>query len=234
MPALEISDLVAAYGEKVVLHGVSLRVDEGETLAVLGRNGMGKSSLVNAVAGLLPALGGKVEFGGRQLRGAVPETIADFGIALVPQGRRLFGSLTVWENLRVSQSRDGDSRWSYERLSEFLPVLRTHQRHRASNLSGGEQQMVAVARALVRNPHLLLLDEPTEGLSPLMVAQLAGVLRLVKQERVSILLVEQRLRFACALADRVVILVNGAIVWEGSPETVAADVELQHRYLGTS
>jgi branched-chain amino acid transport system ATP-binding protein len=229
---LEIQDVHTYYGDSHVLHGVSLTVADGEVLTILGRNGMGKTTLIRSIIGFTPPRQGAVRLKGEDVAGWPPYRLVERGMALVPQGRRVFPSLTVRENLDVA--RAGRGRWTLERVYELFPRLRERAANRANKLSGGEQQMLAIARALMSNPELLLLDEPTEGLAPLLVREVGRILGELKREGLSILLVEQNLALALGVADRVHILSRGQIVYSGAPDALAADEAVKSRYLGVA
>ncbi len=233
---LSIDDIHTYYGQSYVLQGVSLTVGRGEIVAVLGRNGVGKTTLMRSIVGFTPPRRGRIDFAGGDVAASSPQAIARRGLALVPQGRRIFRSLTVEETLRIAARNPSDggggAGWSIDRAYDAFPRLRERRQQRAGNLSGGEQQMLATARALVANPLLMLLDEPTEGLSPLLVGELQAVLRQLKDEGATLLMVEQRVGFALALADRVYLMNKGRIAMETTPEALRADESLRHRYLG--
>ena len=229
---LDVADVHTYYGESHVLHGVTLTVADGEVLTILGRNGMGKTTLIRSIIGFTPPRAGTVRLKGEDVAGFAPYRLVERGVALVPQGRRVFPSLSVRENLDVA--RRGVGRWSLERVYELFPRLRERAGNRANKLSGGEQQMLAIARALMSNPELLLMDEPTEGLAPLLVREVGRVIGELKREGLSILLVEQNLPLALGVADRVHILSRGQIVYTGSPAALAADEEVKSRYLGVA
>ena len=229
---LEVDDVHTYYGESHVLHGVSLAVADGEVLTILGRNGMGKTTLIRSIIGFTPPRQGAVRLKGQDVAGWPPYRLVERGVALVPQGRRVFPSLSVRENLDVA--RAGIGRWSLERVYELFPRLRERATNRANKLSGGEQQMLAIGRALMSNHTLLLMDEPTEGLAPLLVREVGRVIGELKREGLSILLVEQNLPLALGVADRVHILSRGQIVYSGTPATLAADEEVKSRYLGVA
>jgi len=229
---LELADVHTYYGESHVLHGVSLDVAPGEVVAILGRNGMGKTTLIRSVVGFSAPRRGRVRFKGADVTGWAPFRRVERGMALVPQGRRVFASLSVRENLDVA--RGGQGRWDRERVYELFPRLRERASNRANKLSGGEQQMLAIGRSLMSNPDLLLMDEPTEGLAPLLVAQVAQAIRDLKRAGLSILLVEQNLPMAAAVADRVHVLNRGAIVYSGTPAELLADEDVKSRYLGVA
>ena len=229
---LDVADVHTYYGESHVLHGVSLTVADGEVLTILGRNGMGKTTLIRSIIGFTPPRAGTVRLKGEDVAGFAPYRLVERGVALVPQGRRVFPSLSVRENLDVA--RRGAGRWSLERVYELFPRLRERAGNRANKLSGGEQQMLAIARALMSNPELLLMDEPTEGLAPLLVREVGRVIGELKREGLSILLVEQNLPLALGVADRVHILSRGQIVYTGAPAALTADEEVKSRYLGVA
>jgi branched-chain amino acid transport system ATP-binding protein len=229
---LDVADVHTYYGESHVLQGVSLTVGGSEVVTILGRNGMGKTTLIRSIVGFTPPRRGSVAFRGEQIAGWSAYRIVARGMALVPQGRRVFPSLSVRENLEVA--RRGSGRWTLERVYELFPRLRERARNRANKLSGGEQQMLAIGRALMSNPALLLMDEPTEGLAPLLVREVGRVIGELKREGLSILLVEQNLPLALAVADRVHILSRGTIVYSGTPDALRADEAVKSRYLGVA
>ncbi len=231
---LELCDLHSFYGEAHVISGASLTVAKGEVVALLGRNGMGKTTLIRSIMGLTPprVAAGDVRWRGETLLGLRPHTIAARRIAIVPQGRRLFGSLTVTEHLTMLKRprvRDG---WTSARIFTLFPRLAERRRHLAGQLSGGERQMLAVARALMIDPELILMDEPSEGLAPVMVQHLEDIVRELKQAGLSILLVEQNLYSALAVADRIYVLETGKVVHECRAADVAGDPGALGRYLG--
>jgi branched-chain amino acid transport system ATP-binding protein len=229
---LEVAGVHTYYGDSHVLHGVSLTVADGEVLTILGRNGMGKTTLIRSIIGFTAPRQGTVRLKGEDVAGWPPYRLVERGVALVPQGRRVFPSLTVHENLDIA--RRGNGRWTLERVYELFPRLRERTGNRANKLSGGEQQMLAIGRALMSNPELLLMDEPTEGLAPLLVREVGRVIRELKREGLSILLVEQNLPLALGVADRVHILSRGQIVYAGAPAALAADDDVKSRYLGVT
>jgi branched-chain amino acid transport system ATP-binding protein len=231
-PVLDVRDLQAAYGESLVLQGVSLAVRAGEVAAVLGRNGAGKTTLVRAIAGLTPPRAGRVLLRGEDVTGAPAHEIARRGVGLVPQGRRLFASLAVGEHLAVGARPRPGHHWDVRRVLDLFPRLRERLRQRAITLSGGEQGMLACGRALVGNPIALLMDEPSEGLAPLLVRDLGRILATLRAEGAAILLVEQNLPFALRVADRVHLMSRGRIVHACAPEELARDDALKSRYLG--
>ena len=216
--ALMLSDVDAFYGDSHVLHRVSLRLGEGRLLGLLGRNGAGKTTSMSVTVGLLPPRAGAVTVYGEVVTGRAPEAIAARGVALVPQGRRIFKSLTVRENLAVAgrKPRGGAAvRWTIDTVSTLFPRIGERHRQIAGSLSGGEQQMLAIGRALMSNPRVLLMDEPSEGLAPQIVAEVMATIRRLKAQGLSIVLVEQNTRMALGLADRVVILNTGRVVFHG-------------------
>jgi branched-chain amino acid transport system ATP-binding protein len=228
---LTVEDLHVAYGESHVVQGVSLAVAEGQVAVVLGRNGVGKTTLIRAIAGLTPPRAGRILLDGDDIAGTPAHAIARRGVGLVPQGRRLFPSLTVREHLAVG-ARPGRAGWTPARVLDLFPRLRERLRHRGGKLSGGEQGMLATGRALVGNPRIFLMDEPSEGLAPLLVRELGRILGDLKRGGASILLVEQNLAFALRLADHVYIMSKGRIVLECPPEELRRDEGIKHRWLG--
>ena len=233
--ALILHEVDAFYGDSHVLRRVSLRVREGQLLGLLGRNGAGKTTTMSVTVGLLPARHGAITVFGRPVTGRPPETIAAEGVALVPQGRRVFRSLTVRENLLVAARRPrggGPAPWTLGTIAELFPRLRERQHQVAGSLSGGEQQMLAIARALMSNPRVLLMDEPSEGLAPQIIAEVMATIRRLKAQGLSILLVEQNAKLAFDVADDVVILNSGQIVVDAPvAELQARGVDLR-QHLG--
>ncbi|TCK06969.1 ABC transporter ATP-binding protein [Marinobacterium mangrovicola] len=233
---LDINELQSGYGETQVLFDVSLQVKPGRVHAILGRNGAGKSTTLKTVMGLLKAKSGAVEFDGEQISGRQPFKVADMGIAYVPETRDIFPSLTVLENLELTQRRfqhrGGDNGWTLEKIYEAFPRLKERAGNYGDELSGGEQQMLTIARALLMNPKLLILDEPTEGLAPIIVKQIHKQLSVLKQQGLTILLVEQNFGFATSLADDVSIIGKGQVVWRGSANEIREDKATQHQWLG--
>ncbi len=232
--ALSLSSVDALYGESHVLHGVSFSLNLGRVLALLGRNGAGKTTCMNAIIGFLPPRMGEIRLFGEAIGKLSPEMISRKGVGFVPQGRRIFPSLTVQENLAVSrQKRKGVAvPWTLERVIELFPRLKDRLQQAAGSLSGGEQQMLAIGRALMGNPRVLLMDEPSEGLAPLIVAEVGRTLLRLKQEGQSILLVEQNIKLALDLADEVVILNTGRVAFSGSAGQVRSDQALITQHLG--
>ncbi len=232
--ALALSGVDALYGESHVLHGVSFNLNAGRVLALLGRNGAGKTTCMNAIIGFLPPRTGDIRLFGEPIGRLSPETISRRGVGFVPQGRRVFPTLSVRENLAVSrQKRKGVAMpWTLERVMDLFPRLKERLQQAAGSLSGGEQQMLAIGRALMGNPRVLLMDEPSEGLAPLIVAEVGRTLLRLKQEGQSILLVEQNIKLALDLADDVVILNTGRVAFSGSAGEVRNDQALITQHLG--
>ncbi|MGH7367457.1 MAG: ABC transporter ATP-binding protein [Candidatus Rokuibacteriota bacterium] len=230
--ALEVEGIHTYYGESHVLQGVSLRVDPGEVLAILGRNGMGKTTLIRSIVGFTPPRRGRIRYKDTEITRLPAFRMVELGMALVPQGRRVFPSLSVRENLEVA--RRGHGRWSLEQVYALFPRLRERAGNRANKLSGGEQQMLAIGRALMSNPDLLLMDEPTEGLAPLLVREVGRVIAELKRSGLSILLVEQNLALALSAADRVHVLGRGQIVHTGTPAELMGNDDVKTRYLGVA
>jgi branched-chain amino acid transport system ATP-binding protein len=231
--SLQVEDVHTYRGDSWVLQGVSMEVADGTCTTVLGRNGMGKTTLVRTVMGLTPPRSGRVIYAGADLAGAPPHRIARKGIAIVPQGRQVFPSLTLEENLTLgARGTSRASAWTLERVYELFPALTGRRQHRGHQLSGGEQQMVAIGRALMTNPTLLLMDEPSEGLAPIIIARLQEIVARLREEGLSILLVEQNYRMGTELADRVYVLSKGHVVWAGSPEALEQADDVRHTHLG--
>lgn len=231
---LSLDRVNAFYGDSHVLHDVCLNVQEGRLLALLGRNGAGKSTCINSIIGFLPPRTGKIHLEGVAIEKLSPELICRAGMGLVPQGRRIFGSLTVKENLDVAArpaAATSTRRWSREEVNEIFPRLKERQHQLASSLSGGEQQMLAIGRALMTNPKVLLLDEPSEGLAPQIVNEVGNVLMTLKAH-ISIVLVEQNLGLAMKVADDVVLLNTGRVVFSGTRETFQAQQASLNSHLG--
>jgi branched-chain amino acid transport system ATP-binding protein len=228
---LAVEGIQTFYGESHVLHGVSVRVAPGEAVALLGRNGAGKTTLIRSVAGMTPPRDGRVVFDGQGVERWPAYRIARRGLALVPQGRRIFAPLSVRENLLLG-ARPGE--WRLEKVYDLFPRLRERERQSGGTLSGGEQQMLAIGRALMTNGRMLVLDEPSEGLAPIIVREIGRVVQGLKGERLSILLVEQNYHLALRVADRVYVMNKGQIVWEGTPAGLEADEEIKRRFLGVA
>ncbi len=229
---LEVHDLHAAYGESLIVQGASLRVRRGQVAAVLGRNGVGKTTLVRAIAGLTPARQGAVVLKGEDVTRLAAHEIARRGVGLVPQGRRVFVSLDVGEHLLVGRRPGSGHGWDVARVLTLFPRLAERLHHRGSKLSGGEQGMLACGRALVGNPDVLLMDEPSEGLAPLLVRELGRIVLDLKTQGVAVLLVEQNLTFALRVADYVYLMSKGRIVHECSPEELRRSPDVKARWLG--
>jgi branched-chain amino acid transport system ATP-binding protein len=230
---LEVRDIHTYYGDSYVLQGISLRMERGRVLGILGRNGMGKTTLIRSIVGFTPPRRGQVVFKDQDITGWPSNRSVALGLGLVPQGRRVFRSLSVAENLAVAaRARDREGGWTIERVMELFPRLRERAGSGAGTLSGGEQQMLAIARALMTNPDLLLMDEPTEGLAPLLVREVGRVIKGLKAAGLSILLVEQNLPLALEIADDVHVMSRGRIVHSCPAAALARDEDVKKRYLG--
>jgi branched-chain amino acid transport system ATP-binding protein len=231
-PLLVLEGLNAYYGRARALEDVNVEITGGST-SVIGRNGMGKTTLCNAIVGLPPArITGSIRYQGKELVGQPSYKIAKLGIGYVPQGRRLFPSLSVDEHLRMLASRGGSKRWTVERAYELFPRLRERKRNGGAQLSGGEQQMLAIARALLTNPTLLIMDEPSEGLAPAIIEHLVETFKKLEEEGLAILMIEQNLAMATAVAERQLVMVAGSIYAETTATELSKDPELQRRFLG--
>ena len=228
---LTVRDLHAYYGESHVLQGVSLDVADGESVALLGRNGAGKTTTINAIVGFVRPRGGTVRVGDRDVTAKAPHQVAAAGVALVPQGRRVFADLTVLENLTIAARSNGGG-WDLARVLGLFPSLERRLGNRGDELSGGEQQMVAIGRALLRDPVLLLLDEPSEGLAPKLVNEVGDALVRLRESGLALLLVEQNLALATRVAQRVYVMNKGTIVFSGTTAELAAAGDVEARYLG--
>lgn len=229
---LELRGVHAAYGRSRALHGVTLQAREGEVVSLLGRNGAGKSTTLKAVVGLVRVTAGAIVFRGRSLVGRATHEISRQGVGFVPEDRRIFADLTVGENLLVGATSGAARRWTLPRLLDLFPPLGPLLDHRGGDLSGGEQQMLTIARTLVTEPSLLLLDEPSEGLAPVIVKRLGDAIAALKRQGLTIVLSEQNVRLARRLADRVYVIENGQIRFEGSITDLDADASLRRAYLG--
>ena len=230
---LTVGNLRAAYGHAQVLFGVDLQVRSGEVVALMGRNGAGKSTTLKSIMGLLPGAGGNVEFDGRDLAGLEAFQIARLGLGYVPEERRIFTELTVLENLEVGRQapRPGAPSWDPEKLMRLFPNLRELQHRRGAQMSGGEQQMLTVARTLMGNPRLVLLDEPSEGIAPKIVEDMANLIIELKQEGLSVLLCEQNLHFAELVSDRAYVIEKGQVKYQGAMAELAANQDVKRDYL---
>ena len=231
---LRVHELAGFYGASQVLFGMELSVDAGEVVTLMGRNGMGKTTTVHAIMGLLPARRGTVEFDGRRLDRLPSFRIARLGLGLVPEGRQIFPNLSVRENLIAASANRSGQRdpWTTKRVFGLFPRLAERMKNRGNQLSGGERQMLAIGRALMTNPRLLILDEATEGLAPLVREEIWSCLRQLKAEGQSILVIDKNVAALIGLADRHHIVERGRVVWSGSSQALALDSALQHRYLG--
>ena len=233
MALLEVSSIHTYYGRSHILFDVSLSVEKGEVVSLLGRNGAGKSTTFRSIMGLTPPQEGEVRFRGERISGLRPYQICRKGVGFVPEDRRCFPDLTVRENLEVAARREKEvsSPWTVERLFCLFPGLRAREKNLGSQLSGGEQQMLTIARTLMTNPDLLLLDEPSEGLAPLIVALLAEMILRIRAEGVTVLLAEQNLHFCAKVADRGYIIDKGSVKYEGRMSDLLADEEIKEKYL---
>jgi branched-chain amino acid transport system ATP-binding protein len=231
---LELRDIHTYIGESYILQGVSMKIPKGKLVALLGRNGVGKTTLIFSIIGFRHIRTGSILLEGREIGKLPAHRIVRLGISLVPQGRRIFSSLTVTENLEVPYKcpSRGDGEFSKEKVFQIFSNLMDRKSHRAGKLSGGEQQMLATGRALISRPRLILMDEPSEGLAPLLIRTLGENIRSFKEQGLTILLVEQKLSFALEVADYVYIMSKGKIVYSGTPEEVAGNDEIKHRHLG--
>jgi branched-chain amino acid transport system ATP-binding protein len=232
---LELKDVHTYYGLSYILQGVSLKVNDGSVVALLGRNGMGKTTTIRTIIGFNPPRKGTINFNGNVISGLPPNRIAQMGIGLVPQGRRIFPSLSVAENLTMAaRGNKAANAWTLEKIYELFPRLKERAKNRGTLLSGGEQQMLTIARALMTNPSLLMLDEPSEGLAPIVVKEVGRTIRQLKEHGFSILLVEQNLTMALTVADYVYIISKGQIVYESTPDKLKNSSETKAKYLGVT
>ena len=229
---LNVAGLEAGYGQSRVLFGISFEAKAGEVVSLIGRNGMGKTTTVRAIMGLLKPKGGSLSFEGRDIAGKPPNVIARLGLGLVPEGRRIFPSLTVEENLLATARPASQGGWSLNRINALFPRLGERRRQSAKTLSGGEQQMLAIGRALLTNPRILILDEATEGLAPIIRGEIWSCLRQLKASGQTILVVDKNLSEMASVVDRHNIVEKGRVVWSGTPAELASDPGLAHRYLG--
>jgi branched-chain amino acid transport system ATP-binding protein len=230
---LEVSNIYTAYGLSQILFGVSLKVQEGEVISLLGRNGVGKTTTLRSIMGLTPPKSGSIKWRGEEIVGRPTYEISRLGIGFVPEDRRIFSDLTVWENLDVGiqPGRKRENVWTLQRVFELFPALKPIQSRKGGYLSGGEQQMLTIARTLMGNPDLLLLDEPSEGLAPIVVQQLGEQIAKLRREGMTILLCEQNQRFSLDLSDRIYILEKGTIKFEGTVQDFLKDEKIGRTYL---
>lgn len=230
---LRVNGLAAGYGVSQVLFGVSFEIGEGEVATLMGRNGMGKTTTVRALTGLLPVTGGEIFLCGKRIDGLAPHRIARAGVGLVPEGRHIFPNLSVRENLLMAEiDRGGANRWTLERVLTFFPRLGERISNGGSHLSGGEQQMLAIGRALMTNPKLLILDEATEGLAPVIRDEIWSQLKALKQTGVSILIIDKELEALCEISDRHYIIEKGEIVWSGDTKALMAAPAIHESFIG--
>ncbi len=231
---IEVENLETSYGLSQVLFGISLAIAPREMVTLMGRNGMGKTTTVRSIMGLTPALRGSIRIDGREIRGLPAHRIARLGIGLVPEGRQVFPNLTTRENLLATAANRGGAAdaWTFEKVCGLFPGLAERRNHMAAELSGGEQQMLAIGRALMTNPRLLILDEATEGLAPLVRAEIWQCLARLKSAGQAILVIDKNVETLVRLADRHYLIERGRVVWSGSSQALAAVPEIQHRYLG--
>jgi branched-chain amino acid transport system ATP-binding protein len=231
---LEVRDLQTSYGRSQVLFKIDLQIKEGEVVSLMGRNGMGKTTTVRSIMGLTRPKSGEIRFRGKSLFGIPSYRIAQAGLGLVPEGRQVFPNLTVHENLVATAANRSESkdRWSLEKVFSLFPNLKTRRTNFGNQLSGGEQQMLAIGRALMTNPHLLILDEATEGLAPLVRAEIYQSLDRLKQTGMSILVIDKDVKALARVADRHYVLEKGRVVWVGNSEELSENRDMQHRYLG--
>ncbi|MEH2480403.1 branched-chain amino acid transport system ATP-binding protein [Nitrobacteraceae bacterium AZCC 2146] len=231
---LEVERLEAFYGASQILHGIDLKFARGEQVALIGRNGMGKTTLLRSLMGLLPGCRGSLRFHGRDIRNAAPETIARAGLALVPEGRGIFGSLSVIENLVMAArvGSDGRCAWTLPKIFELFPRLHARRNNGGHQLSGGEQQMLTIGRALMTNPDMIMIDEATEGLAPLVAQSIWQTLGIIRGEGIATIVVDKDFRSLSRVTDRMVLLSKGSIVFDGPPATLATQPELLERHLG--
>jgi branched-chain amino acid transport system ATP-binding protein len=231
-PLLSLRNVNTFYGESHILHDVSLEAHPGEIVGILGRNGVGKTTMLQSILGIPAPRDGEIRFRDKVISGLPTSTIVSRGIGWVPQGHRIFPTLTVVENIELAAARARPGQWDPEAIYRAFPRLYERRDARSGSLSGGEQQMLAIARALVQNPDLFLMDEPSEGLSPLLVQEVANLVRRLNAQGASILLVEQNLAFALSVAHRILIMNKGAIVYSGTPEELRQSPDVSQRFLG--
>jgi len=231
-PVLELAGVETSYGLSQVLFGVSLAVRSGEMVTLMGRNGMGKTTTVRSIMGLTPARAGSIRFMGEDIRALPSYRVAKLGIGLVPEGRQIFPNLNVRENLQATAVERDDAAWTLDTVYELFPVLAEREASMGNQLSGGEQQMLAIGRALMTNPRLLILDEATEGLAPLIRAEIWRCLARLKESGLSILVIDKNVETLIRVADRHFLIERGRVVWSGASSALAAAPEVQHRFLG--
>ncbi|GAB4366627.1 MAG: ABC transporter ATP-binding protein [Deltaproteobacteria bacterium] len=233
MPLLDVNTINTFYGRSHILFDVSLSVEKGEVVSLLGRNGAGKSTTFRSIMGLTPPGSGEIRFRGERISGLRPYQICRKGVGFVPEDRRCFPDLTVRENLEVAarREREASSPWTVERIWALFPRLQERERNLGTQLSGGEQQMLTIARTLMTNPDLLLLDEPSEGLAPMIVAMLAGMIRRIREEGVTVLLAEQNLHFCAKVSDRGYVIDKGSVKYEGTMADLLGNEEIKEKYL---
>jgi branched-chain amino acid transport system ATP-binding protein len=231
---LEVEAIETCYGLSQVLFGMSLKVGAGEMVALMGRNGMGKTTTIRSIMGLTPARAGNIRLAGNEVRGLAPFRIAQLGIGLVPEGRQIFPNLTVYENLVAASANrlGGANPWTIERIHGLFPRLAERRANMGKQLSGGEQQMLAIGRALMTNPRLLIMDEATEGLAPLIREEIWNCLSMLKAQGQSVLVIDKNVEHLSRIADRHFIIERGRTVWSGTSEQLIAEPDLQHKYLG--
>lgn len=229
---LEVNDIHTYYGESYILRGISFEIKKGQLVTLLGRNGAGKTTTIKTIMGFLKPRLGAIHFKERGIIGLRPHQIARMGIGFVPEDRRIFSSLTVLENLNLPVGAGGRNGWSLDKIFEHFPILKERIKHKGSELSGGEQQMLAIARILRSSAELLLLDEPTEGLAPFLIRAIEGIMREMKKSGMTVLLVEQNIRFATEVADHHYILYGGRIVYHGTNQEFKGNEEVKRKFLG--
>ncbi|HMN91606.1 MAG TPA: ABC transporter ATP-binding protein [Hydrogenophaga sp.] len=233
-PLIRATGLNTHYGASHILRGIDFTVDQGQTIGLMGRNGMGKTTLLKSIMGLVKPSGGRVEIKGREMTGATPYDVAKLGVAYVPEGRGIFGNLSVKENLVMAARAGTQGRrdWTYERVLETFPRLAERLGHGGQQLSGGEQQMLTIGRALMTNPDVLILDEATEGLAPLIAREIWRICGLIRESGISSVIVDKNWKHVTQITDRNVILVKGEVVFEGSSDELLGKPELLEQYLG--
>ena len=232
---LELQEVHSYYGTSHILQGVSFAVPRGKCVALLGRNGAGKSTTIHTIVGLHKSRRGSIRFSNQMISSLPSHQISRLGIGLVPQGRRIFPSLTIRENLTMAARKktvDAKNGWDIDKVYDLFPVLKEREKNMGTQLSGGQQQMLAIGRALMTNPQFLLMDEPSEGLAPVIIDQVGEIICKLKETGLSILMVEQNISLACKAADEILIMNKGTIVWQGTPNELLENETIQHKYLG--